>query len=252
MADPTTTYINLVDVVPDWEQRLDENLESDWDNILGLLSLNQVGDAPEKTLQWALAQQWKKKREQFGKEIADLQKNVEGQTDMEVDGVVNLSDEVDGLSLSDKDAEKVADAEVDKVMTALDGSKELKKKDEKQVRKELKKKAVDALRKGDISWSASRGSGRCVEVEQEEEACGERRSGQGGHVDDDILEGFHVPLIWLGMTSLTLVGGWTACPRRHMNSTKCLSLILTGLEVSCLNCSSFLLATHHTFLRSRT
>eukprot|EP00035_Acanthoeca_spectabilis_P016840 m.352173 g.352173 ORF g.352173 m.352173 type:complete len:247 (-) comp16581_c2_seq8:1202-1942(-) len=148
MADPTTTYINLVDVVPDWEQRLDENLESDWDNILGLLSLNQVCDAPEKTLQWALAQQWKKKREQFGKDIADLQKNVAGQNDMEVDEVVNLPDEVDGLSLSDKDAEKVAEAEVDKVMTALDGSKELKKKDEKQVRKELKKKAVDALRKG--------------------------------------------------------------------------------------------------------
>ena len=72
MTDPTNTYINLDDVVPDWEQRLDENLDFDWDNILGFLSLNQVGDAPEKTLQWALAQQWKKKREQYGKEIADL------------------------------------------------------------------------------------------------------------------------------------------------------------------------------------
>ena len=136
MADPTSEYINLDDVVPDWKQRLDVNSDFDWDSILGVLSLKRIEDAPEGTVHWALCQQWTSQR----KLIADITQTNDG---MEVD------DEVEGLTMTDEDAEKVAEAEVDKVMTALDGSKELKKKDEKQVRKELKKKAVDALRKGD-------------------------------------------------------------------------------------------------------
>ena len=138
MADPTSEYINLDDVVPDWKQRLDVNSDFDWDNILGFLSLKRIEDAPEGTVHWALCQQWTSQR----KLIADIIETTQTNDGMEVD------DEVEGLTMTDEDAEKVAEAEVDKVMTALDGSKELKKKDDKEVRKALKKKAVDALRKG--------------------------------------------------------------------------------------------------------